>query len=103
MGFLLMTWSYHPEKPVQAIRYTTWTLPKKCIATVRGWLQWKPASDVYNPSAGWIYMFHLPAISCLNAFFFRLYYCELESVWHLYTDWSGRMPTGVLQTHSILH
>jgi len=52
LGFLLMLWSYHPEKPFQAIRYTTWTFPKYCIATVRDWVQSKTEPDFYSPYSG---------------------------------------------------
>jgi len=53
VGFLLILWSYHPEKPIQALRYTTWTFPKYCVATIRGWIQSKTEPEVYKPLAGW--------------------------------------------------
>jgi len=54
VGFLLMVWSYHPEKPFQVIQYTTWTFPKYCIATVRDWIQSKtePEPELYRPYTG---------------------------------------------------
>ncbi|KIM39658.1 hypothetical protein M413DRAFT_447123 [Hebeloma cylindrosporum] len=55
VGCLLMLWSYYPEKPAQAIRYTAWTLPKNCIANIRDWLQskaaqWRFSSSTTTPS-----------------------------------------------------
>jgi len=55
VGFLLMLWSYHPEKPIQAIRYTTWTFPKYCFATVRDWIQSKTEPKLYRPYTGELY------------------------------------------------